>query len=393
VVADAPRPQTRGIGGPSALGEAARVQTHRRADGTDTAPVVPVRLGSGRLAPLDGIRAIAALAVVAFHLGIGAVGGGFVGVDWFFVLSAFLVGTLLLDQIDRTDTIDLRRFYRRRVGRLLPALVAMVGVMLVVVALSAGELMADAGREAAATVTYISNITLFGVPEHTSFFLHTWTLSLEMQFYLALPFVLLWVRRRGWSDGRLAAGALTFAAAVSALHVVLIVAFPGNVLVDKMPLLDSSRFAVGLALAFGMRGTPARRLHSWCSRWWLAALAAAMMLVDLSVAGHVDVRWIPLHSLAIGVLVAVVIGHVVTQPSAALARFLSLPPLVKIGLMSYSLYLWHFPIFTLLQDGVVIDGHAGLRFGLKMITTAAATWGSWRFVEGRSMRRARVAAS
>ncbi|MFN8023093.1 MAG: acyltransferase [Acidimicrobiales bacterium] len=368
------------------------MHTDRRRDAatasTPSTPTSPTtRLGSGRLAPLDGIRAIAALAVVAFHLGIGAAGGGFVGVDWFFVLSAFLVGTLLLDQLDRTGDIDLGRFYRRRAGRLVPALVVMVGVMLVAVAALVPSLLGDASKEALAAVTYLSNLTTFGVPELTSFFEHTWTLSLEMQFYLALPFVLRWVRRHGWRDGGVAAWAAAAAVVVAGLHCALLAAWPGHWLVERMPLFDTSRFAMGLALAFALRDGALVRLGAVLAHGWLAMVCGLLMLADLDLARFVSATWVPMHSLAIGVLVAIVLGHVVTQPEAVLARLLSLRPLVTVGLMSYSLYLWHFPILTLLEEGVLIDGHTGLRFALKVVATTVATWVSWRFVESWSSRR------
>jgi peptidoglycan/LPS O-acetylase OafA/YrhL len=362
------------------------VHTERRAEHSGTPAATPGRLGSGRLAPLDGIRAIAALAVVAFHLGISALGGGFVGVDWFFVLSAFLVGTLLLDQIDRSGDVDLSRFYRRRAGRLVPALVAMVAVILLATAAVAADLLANAGKEAVAAVTYLSNLTRFGAPAEPTLFLHTWTLSLEMQFYLALPFVLRWVRRRGWRDARVAAWATGLALAIAALHGVLLATFPGRWFAESLPLLDTSRFAMGLALAFALRD-PAAWMSATLSKGWLAVACGLVMLADLDLAQYVDTAWVPMHSLAIGVLVAVVIGHVVTRPEQLLARLLSLPVLVKVGVMSYSLYLWHFPIFNLLEDGVTISGHTGLRLVLKAVLTAAATYLSWRFVESRTSRR------
>jgi len=151
-------------------------------------------------------------------------------------------------------------------------------------------------------------------------------------------------------------------------------------------LLDTSRFAMGLALAFALRD-PAAWMSATLSKGWLAVACGLVMLADLDLAQYVDTAWVPMHSLAIGVLVAVVIGHVVTRPEQLLARLLSLPVLVKVGVMSYSLYLWHFPIFNLLEDGVTISGHTGLRLVLKAVLTAAATYLSWRFVESRTSRR------
>ncbi|MGH7656940.1 MAG: acyltransferase family protein, partial [Gemmatimonadales bacterium] len=179
---------------------------------------------------IEGLRAIAVLLIVAFHAGVPGFTGGFVGVDVFFVLSGYLITWLLVDEAERTGTINLGRFYARRARRLLPALALVLIVTLAVTALLyAPYEQRVLAKTWAATAFYASNIhfasdamNYHGAAAETNPLLHTWSLSVEEQFYLLWPWlvlgglgVLAWQRGRTRPGPRRLAGWLLAATAVS----------------------------------------------------------------------------------------------------------------------------------------------------------------------------------
>src|ERR1700716_3618926 len=148
---------------------------------------------------IEGLRGLAVAVVVAFHCGISILSGGFVGVDVFFVLSGYLITGLLVTEVRNTGTIDLARFYARRVRRLLPAMAVMVMVTLPVAAIIlAPQELALVARAAQATAVYVANV-FFGINAadyfagdvRTNPMLHMWSLAVEEQFYLLWPFLLM----------------------------------------------------------------------------------------------------------------------------------------------------------------------------------------------------------
>ncbi len=344
-----------------------------------------------RVAGLDGLRALAALAVVAYHLGLRAAGGGGVGVDWFFVLSGFLVTSVILGELDRSDAVDLRRFYRRRLARLVPALAATLVTVLAVLALVQRSLLADAAREALAAALYISNMTDLGADETNEFFLHTWTLSLEMQFYLVLPFLLIAVRRRGWSERTQVTVCLALAVACAATRAVGANAFDEMPVLISLPIFDLDRFLFGIALAVVLRSEGFARAKRVLAGTALAVAAFVVCAVDVYAGQFWPDGYHSLHNLVICPAIALVIGHVMVSERSILARALAWRPLTAIGLISYSLYLWHFPIFELLRDGVVLDGYDVWRNVAKLPISFGVAWLSYLVLERPVMlgRRAR----
>ena len=146
----------------------------------------------GRLASLDGIRAFAVLAVMADHTGLGFARAGYLGVDVFFVLSGYLITTILLDEQDRTGSISLRRFYGRRALRLYPALVL---TCLLALILTPGRVP---GASILVALTYLQDIAISTGGWHTGFGLwHTWSLAIEEQFYLLWPLAVILGARLG----------------------------------------------------------------------------------------------------------------------------------------------------------------------------------------------------
>lgn len=357
----------------------------------DTSDTGGIRIDTRRrVAGLDGLRALAALAVMAYHLGLRAAGGGGVGVDWFFVLSGFLVTSVLQGELDRTERVDLGRFFRRRLDRLVPAMAAMLVTILAVIALVQRSLLADAGREALSAALYVSNMTDFGADDTNEFFLHTWTLSLEMQFYLLLPFLLIAVRARGWSERTQVRACLGVAVLCATTRAVGANVFDEMPLLISLPIFDLDRFLFGIALAIVLRSDGFARTKKVLAQSALAAAAFVVCAVDVYVGQFWADGYQSLHNLVICPAIALVIGHVMVSEHSVLARSLAWRPLAAIGLISYSLYLWHFPIFELLSDGVVLDGYDIWRNAAKLPVSFGAAWLSYTVLERPIMRRRRA---
>ena len=306
----------------------------------------PVKLGYRPA--LDGVRGVAILSVVGMHF-FGFPRGGLLGVDLFFVLSGFLITTLLLEEWGERGRVSLRAFYRRRALRLLPALVGMLAVYAAVVLCALATGIVDRGAVLAAfgfiasTLAYAQNfVTAFGVGNiQMSPLVHLWSLAEEEQFYVVWPIVLVFCLRRNVRTSRLLV-VLAMAAVAVAVHRAALVHDPGVGLprVEFGPDTRSpDALLVGCAFAL------VRQYGSWAiaARWRGAIGTAALaLIVTVVLTGSIDGRvtylyWIPLVALAGGALVfSLSVG-----PPVGIMRVLSMQPLVFVGTISYGLYVWH----------------------------------------------------
>jgi peptidoglycan/LPS O-acetylase OafA/YrhL len=298
---------------------------------------------------LDGIRGVAIALVVSFHT-LGLPEGGFLGVDLFFVLSGFLITTLLLEEHVRTGRVSLRAFYRRRALRLLPALFVMLGILLALSLTSALARSSPPGEMlfgALAGIGYFSNIVMAAEPGSvamTSELRHLWSLAIEEQFYAIWPLVLV----------VLLAVRVRLALVVLAAGVVLTTAQQMHLYFSNVPwnrigfgtdtrsvsVLIGCLFAVALVSGAGGR---LRSLMRWCGPPAFA-IGGALVLFNL----ERELFLGPL--LVFATMSALVIVHVLDERST-LARALALRPIVFLGAISYSLYLWHVPVYILLGAG------------------------------------------
>jgi len=299
---------------------------------------------------VDGLRCIAVLSVLAFHLSPGRVSGGFVGVDVFFVISGYLISSMIVSEVN-AGTFSLAAFYDRRIRRIFPALFGMlIGLCIIAWLLFLpAELVAFAKSAIAATAS-VSNFYFW---THSGYFdsplsrplLHTWSLAVEEQFYLTFPLLLLITRR--FSPSRLRAVILVLffiSLAVSAFTVV-----HDEKTAFYMPYTRAWELLLGTILSLGawpkMRGAIERNLAT---------------LIGIGMIGWSVLRYTPhtrfpgLAALLPCVGTALIIGageHGRSLISACLAW----RPVVFIGLISYSLYLWHWPLVVLSQYGILFN--------------------------------------
>lgn len=330
---------------------------------------------------LDGLRAVAIALVVLFHARAPVGLGGFVGVDIFFVLSGFLITSLLLSEQDAKGTVDLPRFYWRRVLRLTPALLAMLAIYVAVAPL-AWPRISDHGTQAALAAVYLSDysVALFGVPTILS---HTWSLSVEAHFYLLWPLAIVATMRR-WNRRALVIGlgVVYLAATLWRLACIL----DGQSWNQVYYRFDThlTGLVLGSWLA-AVRRDPAvsagldRFMPSLL--WWLPVLALACMgfgwgNMEVAAWGFSVVEWGTL-----AVLVAI------QRPDSKVGTALSQRSLVWLGKMSYGIYLWHYPVFRFLR--LVLPWEWVLVVGLPLSVALAAL--SFYSVESWARRRRRSA--
>jgi peptidoglycan/LPS O-acetylase OafA/YrhL len=353
---------------------------------------------------LDGIRALAIIAVLLFHGGVGWASGGFLGVEAFFVLSGFLITSLLLSEWERRSGIGLGRFWARRARRLLPALFCLVAVVGVYQAVAGpSEAVPGLLGDGLATLAYVGNwhqiwtgAGYFAATAQPSPLTHTWSLAIEEQFYLVWPLVVLSIlalarRRRSSSVERPNAGlkllfAVAVAGALASAGEMALLFHAGSGLnrvyygtdTRAQGLLAGAALACGLALwnrrdAAGDVPVAVRRLASS-----LGVVALGGILLGMHLAGASGGLGGGLYRggfLAFDAASVCVIASVVLSPRGPAGLLLSTWPLRSIGQISYGLYLWHYPLFlwlTQASTGLAGAELLALRLGATLVVSVAS---------------------
>jgi peptidoglycan/LPS O-acetylase OafA/YrhL len=386
----------------------------------------------GHIAGLDGVRALSVLGIIAFHNGLSSVPGGFYGVDSFFVLSGYLITSLLVTEWSGSGTIRLRRFWAGRARRLLPALFLLVATIGVVLAVAPSLLATnDIVGDAVSTIFYASNwysihngVSYFSLASQPSPLLHTWSLAIEEQFYLVWPLVVLAVLTR-WT-GRSGRGRRQIRGRV-----------------ETVPVLDGGQVTL---LPFEMTGrTPEwirrRRLHGLFLVASLGALASALLMAFMAPNGYTtrayygtDTRaqallvgaalatgltlwksatkhpnfvrlawglgliglvgtgllWATVNEastfafsggfLMASLCAAMVVLCAVVAPRSLTVRLLELPPLPALGRISYGVYLWYWPVLLVMSGSRLHWGVYPL-FGVRVAVTVVIAALSAHYVE------------
>jgi peptidoglycan/LPS O-acetylase OafA/YrhL len=333
-----------------------------------------VQRAGGYRPDIDGLRALAVLPVLFYHSGVPGFSGGYVGVDVFFVISGFLITGIIAREIDE-GRFSLLQFYERRARRIMPALLAMVAAAVAGAAFL--YLPADfefVPRSALAALAFVSNLLFF---TETGYFqggaetkplLHTWSLAIEEQFYIGFPLLLMLVAR--WAPSR----RMAVVAGIAASSFALAVATQSHGSGFAFYLLPARAWelAVGALLALGvvpaLTHRAAREIVALCG---LAAILGAAMAYDSKTV-------FPGLAALPPVLGAAALIH--CAPGTAVGRLLRMRALTAIGLISYSLYLWHWPIAVFARyalDG----GPSGWATVAVIALSFAAAVLSWRYIE------------
>jgi len=352
------------------------------------APVAPAH--ADRRGDIEGLRAVAVMLVVLFHASIGGVPGGFVGVDVFFVISGFLITGLLLRERTASGTISLSSFYARRARRLLPAAALVLVVTLVAsIILLPPLLIPGVATDTAAAALYVSNMGFavqatdyFAVGQAPSPILHFWSLGVEEQFYLFWPAIVLLVTRGAIRPGRRVGVTVIAIAAASFVFALWLTSAAEPWAFFSLPT-RAWELALGGSLA--VAGT---RLSLIPER--VAAAAGWVGLALIVVAGVVLNETTPFPGTAallptVGAALVILSGAQATAFSPARLLGTALPRFL--GRISYSLYLWHWPVLVLPAIAAGVPLPLSERVGLVVVSIvlAAATsrWVEDPFRRGR----------
>ena len=326
---------------------------------------------------IDGLRAIAVMAVVLFHFGFSSLSGGFVGVDVFFVISGYLITEKIHADV-RKGQFSFGTFLQRRLRRLMPAAIVMLAVTTAFASwLFLPEVLADFGRSLRATTAFISNLFFmdevgyFAGSALTQPLLHTWSLAVEEQFYLLFPLLLVFVLKR--SAHRLVLVIYGLILLSLALSIYGVERKP--MYAFYWPLTRAWEFGIGalVALQAWPNLSQKHRLREALSLVGLVMIIVPVLIYDEQTAFPGINSIMP----CVGAALVIYSGQ---QGPTWLARLLAVKPMVAIGLISYSLYLWHWPLVVFSEYYLMAESSLVLTLGL-LISCLLLGWLSWRFVE------------
>lgn len=357
-----------------------------------------------RLPGLDGLRALAIVLVLAYHLFPGLAPGGFIGVDVFFVVSGYLITALLVAEHRARGRIALGSFWARRARRLLPALIVVVGLSSAVAALIGGDILVGIGWQLAGVLTFSSN--WWSIAQGSSYldqtspdlFRHAWSLAVEEQFYVVWPLVIIvtlllpprWLR-------------VTVPLALAAVSAVAMAVLAGDPGIDPAPasvaylstLTHGFGLLLGAGVALGMEPLRERASAPRTAGWLadLGVLLAASGLIALAWVLSIDAAATYRGGLVAAALLTAVAIVCLAHPSGRAARWADAPLARWVGERSYGLYLWHWPVLMLLGAALPqIDrvGEQSWLLGLAALAISVVLAAiSYRFVE-QPVRHRRV---
>lgn len=283
---------------------------------------------------LDGLRALGIFLVFVHHMITPLIFGGQVGVDVFFVLSGFLITTILLREWSRHQRIRFRRFYLRRAVRLYPALLLAMIVLFV-----PGMIFAPSSIKYAAeslfAITYATPVALLFADGAAKAWRHTWSLGIEEMFYFLWPILLVFCLRRRFSRTWIAG--IAGIGGVTLLAVPVVIEFTGN----EPLVLRSGGLFVGCSLALIIRSSNKFTDHAAVGAIGMSFIAAAAAIATVY---RADALAVILACFG----TAAVIAHANSRPSSLLSRSLGVKPIAYFGRISYELYIWHFPVLVIL---------------------------------------------
>ena len=341
---------------------------------------------------LDGIRAIAVIMVLAYHLKLALFKSGFLGVTVFFVLSGYLITGILISEVEEEGTIDLKNFWLRRIRRLVPAVMSMAVVIIFVSTVVNKIIFTKGCKDFLASVLGFNNwwqifnkVSYFEAAGVPSPFTHCWSLAIETQFYLIYPLILLGIYKlvKSRGEGRAKRG-LLFAGVTLLLALISVILM--IVLFD--PQQDASRVYYGtdtrafsllfgalLAILWEYRMVP-RRLSASVNMVLGSVSFAVLLVMTIAINGSSNFWY--RGGQFFGTILTVLMVYAVSGRKTWLSRFLSNPVLKWIGDRSYSIYLWHYPIILLISKGIKASWWITL---IEIVLSVVLAELSYRFIE------------
>ena len=341
---------------------------------------------------LDGIRAIAVIMVLAYHLKLALFKSGFLGVTVFFVLSGYLITGILISEVEEEGTIDLKNFWLRRIRRLVPAVMSMAVVIIFVSAVVNRIIFTKGCKDFLASVLGFNNwwqifnkVSYFEAAGVPSPFTHCWSLAIETQFYLIYPLILLGIYKlvKSREEGRAKRG-LLFAGVTLLLALISVILM--IVLFD--PQQDASRVYYGtdtrafsllfgalLAILWEYRMVP-RRLSASVNMVLGSVSFVVLLVMTIAINGSSNFWY--RGGQFVGTILTVLVIYTVSGRKTWLSRFLSNPVLKWIGDRSYSIYLWHYPIILLISKGIKASWWITL---IEIVLSVVLAELSYRFIE------------
>ena len=348
----------------------------------------------GYLPGLDGVRALAVIGVLLYHADLSWIPGGFLGVDVFFVLSGFLITSLILEEFDRSGRVDFRKFYLGRARRLLPALI----LVLVVVSLAAALVYQDAARQLAsdvvASIFYVNNWWYIAADQSYFEFIgrppllkHLWSLAVEEQFYLVWPAIAFLAMRRFARKGVFAVAAtLAILSTIWMLQLAVANGFPDFADPSRAYFgTDSHSMGLLIGAAMATFWRPGRMRRS-------LPTGASVIITAIGIAALLAVIWFFVFVgeftpwlyrggfLGLALIVATLIAAA-SHPGVGLGKAMGTQPWRYIGQRSYGLYLWHWPVFMATRPGLDLPLDGVPLLILRLGLTVGIAELSFRFVE------------
>ena len=348
------------------------------------------------LPSIDSLRAIAVIAVIIYHIDANYLPGGFLGVDLFFVLSGYLISSLIIKEYKSTGTVNLYNFYVRRARRLLPAVYFMITVVLIIITLFNGVLLKKSYLDALFGYIYSSNwwyifhkLDYFDSFGSQSPFKHLWSLAIEEQFYMFFPLIFLIFNRKSKSNNSNSKLNKNFIYVVLSLILVSLIA---HILLFDINNINRIYFGTdtrAFSLLVGVVGAilyPMDRLSERTTKkdnmiYSIVSLVSILVLIGIMINTSEYNTWL----YRGGFLLVAIIGLIIIISSGRqytfMSKLLSFKPFVFIGKISYSLYLWHFPILVVTTPVSEIGNPNLFYVTLRIVLIILVATGSYMFVE------------
>lgn len=348
------------------------------------------------LPSIDSLRAIAVIAVIIYHIDANYLPGGFLGVDLFFVLSGYLISSLIIKEYKSTGTVNLYNFYVRRARRLLPAVYFMITVVLIIITLFNGVLLKKSYLDALFGYIYSSNwwyifhkLDYFDSFGSQSPFKHLWSLAIEEQFYMFFPLIFLIFNRKSKSNNSNSKLNKNFIYVVLSLILVSLIA---HILLFDINNINRIYFGTdtrAFSLLVGVVGAilyPMDRLSERTTKkdnmiYSIVSLVSILVLIGIMINTSEYNTWL----YRGGFLLVAIIGLIIIISSGRqytfMSKLLSFKPFVFIGKISYSLYLWHFPILVVTTPVSEIGNPNLFYVTLRIFLIFLVATGSYMFVE------------